>query len=255
MTARDGTGSRASAQIMPRAPLPSRSSAEGSPRHAHQNLARSSFFSRVIVFVAFVAASLAPFACTPVPIVDHNVPSDAAVEGGDGATTKSGPAGDGGDAEAGSPPLRKEWDAGVDDDAFPSAADGELELRMKHLLEAIAAGDPSLGPDLLYPRDAWVRAHDAKDPGKAWDHKIKPSFLRDIAKLHKRTKGMERAKFVSFELGHGIAHVQVKAHDLKKPVWRVRRSRLTYSIDDKTKHLDISEMTSFRGAWYVTKLR
>jgi len=206
------------------------------------------------VFATLVTLGLASFCvtnpgCTPVPIVGY----DAAIEdGGDAAARR---AMDAGDAEAGPPTPRKEWDAGIDDDAFPSAADGELELRMKHLLEAIAAGDTALAPDLLYPRDAWVRSHDATDPGKAWDHKIKPAFLRDIAKLHKRTKGIERAKFVSFELGHGITHVQVKARDLKKPVWRVRHSKLTYSIDDKTKRLDIAEMTSFRGAWYVTKLR
>ena len=144
--------------------------------------------------------------------------------------------------------------AGVEDDAFPAASD-ELELRMRHLLEAIAAGDPALAPDLLYPRDAWVRAHDAHDPGKLWDTKVKPYFLKDIQRLHKSQKSMERARFVSFELGHALTHVQPRAHDLKRPVWRVRGSKLTFTIDDKPKRFVIAEMTAFRGAWYVTKLR
>jgi hypothetical protein len=173
-------------------------------------------------------AALGAGACTPVPIVGY----DAATTDAEAGAQPT----DAGDAEAAAPPKRREWDAGVDDDAFPSS-DQELELRMRHLLEAIAAGNPALAPDVLYPRDAWVRSRDASDPGKAWE------------------KGVERARFVSFELGRAVAHVPVRARDLKKPIWRVKRSRLTYTIDDKTKHLDIAEMTAFRGAWYVTRLR
>jgi len=206
------------------------------------------------VLVAFLVGPAALGAsCTPVPIVGYDAATDGGGEGGD-ARASWYDAGDAGDAETG-PPAKKEYDAGVDDDAFPSAADGELELRMKHLLEAIVAGDPALAPDLLYPRDAWVRAHDAQDPGKAWDHTVKPVFLKDIKKLHKSIKNVGHAKFVSFELGHAITHAQPKARDLKRPVWRVRHSKLTIVVDEKTKRLDISEMTSFRGAWYITKLR
>lgn len=195
------------------------------------------------------ALALAP-SCTPVPIVSYDAAVlEAGLDGGDATP----PLADASDAEAG-PKPRREWDAGVEDDAFPAASD-ELELRMRHLLEAIAAGDPALAPDLLYPRDAWVRAHDAHDPGKLWDTKVKPYFLKDIQRLHKSQKSMERARFVSFELGHALTHVQPRAHDLKRPVWRVRGSKLTFTIDDKPKRFVIAEMTAFRGAWYVTKLR
>ncbi|MBK6460438.1 MAG: hypothetical protein IPF92_05440 [Myxococcales bacterium] len=194
-----------------------------------------------------LATSAAGGACTPVPIVGYDAAITADAEAGAQPL-------DAGDAEAAAAPKRREWDAGVDDDAFP-ASDEELELRMRHLLEAVAAGDPALAPDVLYPRDAWVRSRDASDPGKAWDHSVKPSFLRDVAKLHKRAKGIERARFVSFDLGRAVAHVPAKPRDLKRPLWRVKRSRITYTIDDKTKHLDIAEMTAFRGAWYVTRLR
>ncbi|HRG99282.1 MAG TPA: hypothetical protein PLR99_23695 [Polyangiaceae bacterium] len=200
----------------------------------------------VAAYAAVVAGIAAAGACTPVPIVGYDAATTDAEAGAQAL--------DAGDAEAAAPPKRREWDAGVDDDAFPSS-DQELELRMRHLLEAIAAGNPALAPDVLYPRDAWVRSRDASDPGKAWDHKVKPGFLRDVAKLHKRVKGMERARFVSFELGRAVAHVPARARDLKRALWRVKRSRLTYTIDDKTKHLDIAEMTAFRGAWYVTRLR
>ena len=199
----------------------------------------------LVASIAFVGA------CTPIPIVGY----DAAIGDAEAGAVPGRWASDAGDAESGVAPLRKEWDAGVEDDAFPSAADVELELRVKHLLEAIMAGNPSLAPDLLYPRDAWVRSRDATDPGKVWDHKVKPAFLRDIDKLHKRTKNVERARFVSFELGHSVAHLPVKHRDLKKPLWRVKRSKLTFTIDEKVKSIYINEMTSFRGAWYVTRLR
>lgn len=205
---------------------------------------------RGVLAVLAWSAAFAWSACTPVPIVSY----DAAATDAEAGAFSAMYALDGGDAEAGVPWRRKEWDAGVDDDAFPSA-DRELDLRMRHLLEALAAGDPALAPDVLYPRDAWVRSRDASDPGKAWDHKTKPAFLRDVTKLHKRVKGMPRARFVSFELGNSVSHSPVKARDLKRPVWRVKRSRLTYTIDDKPKHLTIAEMTAFRGAWYVTRLR
>lgn len=234
-----------------------------SPRASGSGFLRVAFATALVVLspLVLVAGGVAFSGCTPIPVVGYDAALDDAGDSGRDARSvwyvEAGDAGDAdaGDSEAGPAHVRREWDAGVEDDAFPSAADGELELRMKHLLEAIAAGDPALAPDLLYPRDAWVRSRDATDPGKAWDNKVKPVFLRDIAKLHKRQKGIERAKFVSFELGHALAHAGVKSRDLKKPVWRVRGSKLTYTIDDKQKHMVVAEMTSFRGAWYVTKLR
>ncbi len=188
------------------------------------------------------------------PIVGYD--ASEAGEGGVGSSWSAfAEAGAPDTGEAGARLPRKEWDAGVDDDAQPGPADEELTTRMRHLLESIAQGDPALAPDVLYPRDAWVRSRDTSDPGKAWDTKVKPAFLRDLQKLHRRNKGIDRAHFVSFELGHTVVNSPARARDLKKPVWRVRHSKLTYTLDQKIKRIDIAEMTAFRGAWYVTKLR
>jgi hypothetical protein len=142
-----------------------------------------------------------------------------------------------------------------DDLAMPPATSDELGARMRHLLEAVAQSNPDLANDALFPRDAYVATRDAADPQKAWERKVSGAFRRAVERTHKRTKGMENAKFVSFELGHSIGQLAPKKHDFKRPLWRVKHSKLTFTIEGKQRHLDIAEMTAWRGAWYVTRLR
>jgi hypothetical protein len=142
-----------------------------------------------------------------------------------------------------------------DDLLLPQLGTEELSARMRHLLEAIAQNNPELANDALFPRDAYITTRDAADPQKAWEKKLSGAFHRAVERTHKRTKGMENAKFVSFELGHSISQLTVKKHDFKRPLWRVKHSKLTFSIEGKQRHLDIAEMTAWRGAWYVTRLR
>jgi hypothetical protein len=148
-------------------------------------------------------------------------------------------------------------DAGpsLEDVALPQAGGPELDARMRHLLEAIAQNNPDLAGDVLFPRDAYVATKDLSDPQKAWDKKVSGSFRRAVERTHKRTKGAEQARFVSFELGHSVMQITPKKKDWKRPLWRVKHSKLTFTIDGKTRHLDIAEMTAWRGAWYVTRLR
>ena len=138
---------------------------------------------------------------------------------------------------------------------LPSPTSEELPLRMRHLLEAIAQDNPELANDALFPRDAYIATRDAADPQKAWEKRLSGAFHRAVERTHKRVKGMENAKFVSFELGHSIAQLTPKKHDFKRPLWRVKHSKLTFTIEGKVRHLDIAEMTAWRGAWYVTRLR
>jgi hypothetical protein len=35
----------------------------------------------------------------------------------------------------------------------------------------------------------------------------------------------------------------------------VKHSKLAFTIEGKIRHLEIAEMTAWRGAWYVTRLR
>ncbi len=95
-------------------------------------------------------------------------------------------------------------DAGTDDAEMPKTSPEELSARMRHLLEAVSQNNPDLANDVIFPRDAYLSAKDAPDPQKAWEKRVSGSFRRAVEKTHKRNKGIEGAKFVSFELGHSI---------------------------------------------------
>jgi hypothetical protein len=176
--------------------------------------------------------------------------SAAAHDGGDSAILARSR--DGGPGGAG---MEGGADSGVDDLALPPATNEELLGRMRHLLEAIAQNNPDLAGDVVFPRDAYVSARDSVDPQKAWEKRVSGLFRRSVERTQKRNKGIENAKFVGFELGHTVSQLTVKKHDFKRPLWRVKHSKLTFTIEGKVRHIDIAELTAWRGAWYVTRLR
>ncbi len=152
--------------------------------------------------------------------------------------------------------VRQPIDAGaLADDSLPAFTSDELTTRARHLLEAIQRDDASLATDIVFPRDAYLAVRDAPDPGKTWDMKVMAAFKKEVHALHRRTKGVDHAVFTSFELGQPASEAMPKKHDLKRMLWRARRSRLGFTIDGKPSHFDITEMTGWRGAWYVTRLR
>jgi hypothetical protein len=140
-------------------------------------------------------------------------------------------------------------------DALPPSQSDELTTRARHLLEAIAKDDPSLATDIVFPRDAYVTAKDAADPGKQWDDKVATAFQKQVHLLHKRTTGVERAMFTSFEMGVPISQVVPKKHDTRVALWKVRHCRLNFTIDGKLARIDVAELMSWRGAWYVLEVR
>ena len=166
---------------------------------------------------------------------------DAALEGG---------------AEAGA--TRPAVDAGaVPDDVTLPAPSGELATRARHLVEALAQDDPALAADILFPRDAWLAMRDATDPGKEWDREVSQPFQRAVHALarHQQGASLGAAEAVSIELGHVMLQAATRKHGWKKPAWSVRGSRLTFVVDGHARTLPIREMTAWRGAWYVTRLR
>jgi hypothetical protein len=156
-------------------------------------------------------------------------------------------AGDDGAAEGGA--------SAFDDSAMPASSGEDLTTRMRHLLEAVSQNNPDLAGDALFPRDGYVTVKDVSDPPKDWTQHVQERFRRAVERTHKHMKGLEHAKFVSFEIGHSITQLMPRKNDFKKPLWRVKHSKLTFTIDGKARHLDIAEMTAWRGAWYVTRLR
>ncbi|HSO37094.1 MAG TPA: hypothetical protein VLT33_31430 [Labilithrix sp.] len=195
---------------------------------------------RGILPILAACALLAASACT-------DKPSPGAPDGGDAGPRVRDSGAEGGAAGG--------VDSGVDELALPPAVNEELLARMRHLLEAIVQNNPDLAGDVVFPRDGYVASRDTVDPQKAWEKRVSGLFKRSVERSHKRTKGIENAKFSSFELGHSILQLTPKKHDFKKPLWRVKHSKLAFTIDGKLRHFDIAEMTAWRGAWYVTRLR
>ena len=133
-----------------------------------------------------------------------------------GADSGHGDAGKHDDARA---PLAAFYDAGALDEQIPATSSEDLTTRAKHLLEAIAHDNPDLGADMLFPREAYIAARDVQDPGRMWDRKMLVQWNRRVHQLHKR-RGMERAQFVSLELGHAVVQSVPKRKDWKKPCGR-----------------------------------
>ncbi|MEI7893530.1 MAG: hypothetical protein WCI05_10575 [Myxococcales bacterium] len=145
------------------------------------------------------------------------------------------------------------YDASPEDDGIPPTTSEELATRARHLLEAIAQDTPDFGLDMLFPRDAYASAREVRDPGKVWEKKLSAVYKKQIHRLHKK-KGIERAQFVGLEIGRSIVSQLPRHGGWKRSVWVVRHSKLAYNIDGKTYRINIAEMTSWRGSWYITRL-
>jgi hypothetical protein len=133
-------------------------------------------------------------------------------------------------------------DTGPGKEALPVYPSDELTTRARHLLEAIAKDDPSLGADIVFPRDAYIEAKDAADPGKQWDDKVMGAFQKQVHALHKKTQGVEHAQFTGFELGQPIGQVVPKKHDMAMTLWHVRHSRLEFTVEGKPLRFDLGEL-------------
>ena len=192
---------------------------------------------------ALVAAlAIVAGACTP-----------SASAGTDGGGDARASIADAGDAQATT--ATNVADAAPPDDTnLPAASGDDLTSRARHLFEAIAHDNADLGADMLFPRDAYIAVHDSADPGKNWDNKVISSFRRGVHTVHRHSKGIENAQFVAFELGHAVLQITPRKHEWKRPLWRVQRSKIKYTIDGRTQRLEIAEMTSWRGNWYITRL-
>jgi hypothetical protein len=146
-------------------------------------------------------------------------------------------------------------EAGPADDEMPALSSDELTERTRHLLEAIGKDESNLATDILFPRDGWVATRDAVDPGKDWEKKVAVPFRKALHRLSRREKGIDRAQLVSIELGRSLSQVTPKRRGWKKPLWVLQGARVSFVVDGRTRTLAIREMTAWRGAWYVTRMK
>jgi hypothetical protein len=196
-----------------------------------------------------VAAALAGGGCKPLKVPGA---SDA---GPDARAPLEGGAPDAGSVTGAAPATTNPDGGPLDEGALPPTSSDELGLRGRHLFEAITQDNPDLGSDMVFPRDGFMAARDAKDPGRTWDTKEAAAFRHAVHTLHRRTKDIEQGKFVAFELGRTVTQEEPRAKEWREALWVVHHSRIDYTLDGKDMHIDVAEMTSWRGAWYVTKLR
>ncbi len=206
-------------------------------------------FRRALGGVA-LAAGVSLLSSSAAGCKHHAVPGDGDVDGSSAEAQTCGivDAGEAGNAVA-------LLDAAPPDESIPAASSEDLTVRARHLLEAIAKDSSELGTDILFPRDGWLATRDAADPGKDWDRRVAAPFRRSVHALARGREDLDRAQQVTLEIGHTVVQVTPRRHAWKKALWQVRGSRLTYVVDGHTRTLAIHEMTAWRGAWYVTRLR
>jgi hypothetical protein len=140
-------------------------------------------------------------------------------------------------------------------EALPDGGAADLQLRGKHLLQAIAENDPSLAADIILPREAYIAARDAEDPGAVYESRVKSAFASQIVRIRRHEKGIDGAVFVSFDLGGPPVRVEPRRHEWKDAVWKIGHSKLTFTIEGRVKRIDVAEMIAWRGNWYVARLR
>jgi hypothetical protein len=170
-----------------------------------------------------------------------------------GLSTDAGPPD--GARDAADEAARWSVEAGPADDEMPPSDSSELSERARHLLEAIAKDEGDLATDILFPRDGWLATRDVDDPGKDWEKRVDIPFHKALHRLSRHLKGLDRAQFVSFDPGHTIVQATPKRHGWKKPLWILLGAHVSFVVDGRTRTLAIREMTAWRGAWYVTRLR
>lgn len=140
------------------------------------------------------------------------------------------------------------------DDQLPASTEG-MDLRARHLLEAVAGDNAALANDILFPRDGWTATRDTADPGKEWDRRVATPFRKAVHVLARHNEELVRAQSVTLELGSAIAKETPRPRAWKKPLWTVHGSRVKFVLDGRARTLPVRELTAWRGEWYVTLLR
>jgi hypothetical protein len=206
---------------------------------------------------AFVVTFAAAVACTTSTRVE--LPKDA---GKDGATRAFSDAGhDAGVRDAGE--LAASNDAAPDASALapegmispvPPRVSEELTQRMHHLVDAISNDNVDLARDAFYPRAAFLKEREAKDPAKLWDQNVLTGFKKNVHKLNKKLNGQAHVKFQSFDLGQVSEHVPPHSREWLIPTHQAHHARLIVMLDGKPVTIPVTELVAHRGYWYVTKL-
>jgi hypothetical protein len=226
----------------------------------HRRGARASAALGVVLAVCTGLTPLSPLACrkyrTTQPEVEEPMPLDAST--GDARDASR----DTSTSDASLDVTVVDAAAAVQDKPDPTPerfVSDELTARSRHLFEALVVDNPTLARDVLYPRDAFIRHRDVKDPGRTWDRKVDAPFAKQLHAAHKQLlrkyRSLEHATFVRLELGSSMEQSAPREREWRVTTHHIFRSKLWFKVGDKVTHLDVHELVAYRGSWYVMRLR
>lgn len=185
--------------------------------------------------------------------IEYAPPEDAGADGGkrDGGLLVDAGARDGEAPDAAAPAVPA---IVPESHTVPPRQSDELTLRMRHLMEAIANDNADLGRDLLYPRKAFLKAHEGKDTAKLWDDTIYGAFKKEVHRLHTKIPGIARATFQSYDVGQVASDVPPRAREWVSLTHHARHGKLILIVDRKPVVIPIGELVAHNGYWYLVKL-
>jgi hypothetical protein len=136
----------------------------------------------------------------------------------------------------------------------PRPPAGDLDARAARLLAAVASDRPASALDLFFPRGPFLVLKGIADPGRYHGVLVR-HFVEDVHALHASLPGIERARYVGFELSRRATWQAVRSEANALPYWCVRHSRLRYAIDGVESSFEVRTLIHWGPRWYVTHLR
>lgn len=119
------------------------------------------------------------------------------------------------------------------------------------LLAAIAAGDPALGDDFFFPREAFDLVKDLPVPER-YHRKLVRWYREDIIKAHPRFKRGEW-RFEKLEMGR-CKWKETGTEGNKVPYWSCRGNFVTATDGIRKRRFEIRVLINWGKKWYVTHL-
>lgn len=134
----------------------------------------------------------------------------------------------------------------------PRPPAGDVEERLRLLVDAITRDAPEVAHDLFLPRDAFrlIKAVDAPDP--LFD-RLLGAFDRDVHALAAAHRG-HALRYEGFRFTTRRAFVGVREEANRLPYWAQRHSWLTVRDDARAHEIEIRTMITWDDRWYVTHL-
>ena len=133
----------------------------------------------------------------------------------------------------------------------PPAADAEAKARV--LFDAIVSDTPERAASVFFPRDAFLKVKDMRDPGRYYD-RLRSRFDQDVHALHAVLPDPSSARFERFELARRGGFVRAHEEANLLPYWAARHSFIYYRAGNQLRKLEVRVMITWDDRWYVIHL-